>query len=462
MNQEKDNITYSFVNNNEKEVEIFVGIEIYGKSKIKGINGEYKTLFKDFIVKEIDRNGKILSINEDLTSPNFSRDLKDKYTTFNLIKVNRDTFEAVRKVSKALKIPPNLIHYSGLKDKQSISVQKMSIKGDFAKELKNLKIRDIFIRNIYPSKKPVKLGSHRGNHFTITVRNLDHVKNLKQDIEKRLNFLETFGFPNYFGLQRFGNYRPNSHIVGRLLLEGDYENAFKEYVSTTYSTESDESKRVRSEFNKNGNLQRAYDNFPKILKYEREMIKYLLEHPKDYQGATNTLPKDLIRLLISSFQSYLFNRMISTRVKKNIPLFKPVRGDVISILDDTNGNITQVKYIYGGKYDQFLKRALKINRALIVLPIIGSTTKLDEFPLMKTIFEDICKIEKINKDIFYSEYIDSSEFKGAIRAMTIKPSGLKMVEIAEDELNPGKSKVKIEFSLQKGSFATMLLRELIK
>ena len=451
LDQESDNITYSFCKNNEKEVENFVGIESYATHKIKGIKGEYKTLYKDFIVKEIDKNGKILNLKENRLSSSFSNELNDKYTTFNLTKVNKDTFEAVRKISKALNVPYNSVYYSGLKDKQSIS-----------KELKNLKIRDIFVRNIYPSKKPVKLGSHIGNHFTIALRNLEKINNLRQNVEKSLKFLNSFGFPNYFGLQRFGTYRPNSHIVGRLLLKGDYENAFKEYVSTTYSTESNESRKVRSDFRRDGDLKKAYDNFPKILKYERNMIHFLLENSENYQGAIETLPKDLIRLLISSFQSYLFNRMISSRVKKGISLFKPVKGDVISILDDYNGNVTQVKYIYGGKYDKFLKKALNLDRAIIVLPIIGSTTNLDEFPLMKTLFEEVSKSEKIDENIFNSEYINRSDFKGTIRAMTIKPSGLKMLEIADDELNQGKVKVKIEFSLQKGSYATMLLREIIK
>ena len=462
FNQEKSSTTYSFRNNNEKEVEKFVGIEIYSTHKINGIKGEYKVHYKDFIVKEIDKNGRILDIKEDYTSPTFSKELRDKFTTFNLIKINKDTFRAVKKISKALNIPYNLIYYSGLKDKQAISVQKISIKGNYVEQLKNLKLRDIFIRNINPTKKPVKLGSHLGNNFTITIRNLDNVKEVKHKIEKNLNFLSNFGFPNYFGLQRFGNYRPNSHIVGRFLLEGDYENAFKEYVSTTYSTEPSDSRKVRRDLRTDGNLKKAYDNFPKILRYERKMIQFLIENGGDYQGAINTLPIDLIRLLISSFQSYLFNRMLSLRVKKGIPLFKPVKGDVICILDDYDGNVTKIKYTFGGIYDKYLKKALKLNRASIALPIIGNSTILDEYPLIKYIYEEVAKSDRIDKNIFYSKYINGSEFKGSIRAMTVKPSGLKMVELTDDELYHGKKKIKIEFSLQKGSYATMLLRELIK
>jgi len=54
------------------------------------------------------------------------------------------------------------------------------------------------------------------------------------------------------------------------------------------------------------------------------------------------------------------------------------------------------------------------------------------------------------------------DFKGAFRAITVKPFGLNLLEFTEDNIFQEKFKLKLEFSLQKGSYATMLLRELIK
>ena len=459
---EKEIDTYLFLSNDDKEVERFVGIEVFATNNIPGIQGEYKKNIKDFIVKEIDKNGKILNIKEDYTYSSFSKELKDRYTTFNLIKINKDTFEAIRKISETLKIPYKYFKYSGLKDKFSISAQQISIKGNYIDKLKKLKVNDIFIRCIRPTRKPIKLGSHVGNNFTIVIRNLASNKKLGIQIEKIINHLNEFGFPNYFGLQRFGSYRPNSHIVGRYLLEKDFKKAFEEFVSTTYSTESIESKTVRREFRNSGDLEKAYDEFPKNLNYERNMIEHLMNNPMDYKGSINTLPSDLIKLLISSFQSYIFNRMVSKRVEKGIPLFKPVNGDVISILDDYNGNVTPVKYVYGKSYDFYLNKALNLNRATIVVPIIGIDTNLDKYPLMKSLYEEIAIQESFNKDIFSDNIIMEREFKGSIRALTVKPTMLKVLKFTDDDLNPGKYKIKIEFSLQRGSYATMLIRELMK
>jgi tRNA pseudouridine13 synthase len=192
------------------------------------------------------------------------------------------------------------------------------------------------------------------------------------------------------------------------------------------------------------------------------MIKHLIENPGDFQGSTNRLPKSLIRLLISSFQSYLFNRLISLRVKRGYSIFEPVLGDVISILDDVNGDLTQTTYIYGNGYDQYLLKALKMDRGAIVVPLIGYDTDLKRFPFFEKLFIDILEEEDFNVSIFNSNYFKEFEFKGAFRAMMNKPNSFQIIDIVEDETFSGKMKMKIKFSLKSGSYATMLLRELMK
>jgi len=449
-------------NNDEREVEKIVGIEVFSTSGINGIQGTIKNRYKDFIVKEITYTGHVLEINEDYAPTSYSVESKDNYTTFNLVKINKDTFEVVRLISDALGIAPKAIGYAGLKDKRAISVQQASIKGNHVEKLRKLKLNDIFIRNINPSKYPVKLGSNWGNHFEITIRNIEHNGDEKKKIEELLAILRKHGFPNYYGLQRFGTFRPNSHLLGRFILENDFKKAFDEFVIATYSSELPQSRSVREDLRKTGDLEKAYTSFPKSLNYEITMIKYLLDNPGDYEGAINHLPKYLIKLLISSFQSYLFNKIISLRHKKGISLTKPIKGDVFNILDDVNGNKTQIKYIYNGLYDKFLQEAYELNRAKIVFPLIGYNTNLDEFPSIKSLVLEIMDNEGISSDIFTNKLLKTYEFKGSFRPIITKPLGLKILEYTEDDLFQNRYKLKIEFSLQKGSYATLLLREIIK
>ncbi|MHA1688180.1 MAG: tRNA pseudouridine(13) synthase TruD [Promethearchaeota archaeon] len=458
---ENEDISISF-QNIEREIEKFVEIKFFNTSEIQGIKGIYKYDYKDFIVKEIPVSGEILEIREDFTEHFFPEDDNDKYTTFNLIKVNKDTFEAMDLICNQLKISPSLIFYSGLKDKLAITVQKMSIKGNYIDQLKRIRIRDLFIRNIHPTKKPVKLGSHWGNFFVITIRKIPNRENLKKDIEHLFKKLTTYGFPNYYGLQRFGTFRPNSHVVGRYLIERKYEKAFNEFVLSTYPPESNKSKKARTYLKETGDYKAALSLFPKSLQYERKILAYMIEHPEDYKGAFEVLPTDLKRLIISSYQSYLFNKMLSRRHEKSISFFIPQNGDVIAILEQANGTPTLIKYIFGSHYDEGLLKALERDRAAIVCPIIGYGINLENFPLMNQIFQEICKEEQINPDIFYDELFIKLDLKGTIRSLLVKPIGLNLLEFEEDEFHPNYKKLKFEFSLPKGCYATMLLREIIK
>ncbi|MBY8988363.1 MAG: tRNA pseudouridine(13) synthase TruD, partial [Candidatus Lokiarchaeota archaeon] len=103
-----------------------------------------------------------------------------------------------------------------------------------------------------------------------------------------------------------------------------------------------------------------------------------------------------------------------------------------------------------------------LNRAKIVYPLIGYNTKLDEFPNIKSLALEILDNEGISVDIFNSKLLETYEFKGSFRPIITKPLGLKILDYSEDDVFHNKCKLKIEFSLQKGSYATLLLREIVK
>lgn len=460
---ENSSFDVTFDHNSEREIERYVGIETFTTQSYTGIGGIYKLSHKDFIVREILSNGKTLDLHEDDEEDYMPVEFFDeKYTHFNLVKVKKDTFAAVRDICQKLSISPHQIYYHGLKDKQAISIQKMSIPGNYVKALKNLKIRDLYIKQIEPSNDPVKLGGNWGNNFTITLRKVNNRDNLEEHINEIIEIIKKRGFPNYYGLQRFGTFRPNSHIVGKYLIKEEFKKAFEEYVVKTYSTESDEAYVARRVIAEDEDFDKAYEMFPRGLDYERRMVDHMRKHPGDYKGSFNELPYDLITLLISSFQSYIFNQLITIRAKKGISLFEPIEGDVIAILDEENGNITQTQYIFDGLYDSYLREAIDLNRAEIVMPLIGHHTELEAYPLARILLKEVLEQEGIKEEIFQSKGFVKNDFKGATRNIMEKPLGLRIVDIKDDEKFPDYKKVILEFSIHKGSYATMLLRELIK
>ena len=89
-------------------------------------------------------------------------------------------------------------------------------------KLSEVKIKDVEIKNIYTSDHPVKIGNLIGNRFEITVSNID--KKIKSDsVKDVISFIEKYGgFPNFYGIQRFGIVRPITHVVGKYIVKGDF------------------------------------------------------------------------------------------------------------------------------------------------------------------------------------------------------------------------------------------------
>jgi tRNA(Glu) U13 pseudouridine synthase TruD len=81
---------------------------------------------------------------------------------------------------------------------------------------------------------------------------------------------------------------------------------------------------------------------------------------------------------------------------------------------------------------------------------------------MKELFKEFIKQENFDLEIFKSDLLKKHKFKGSFRPLTVKPLELRILDLVDDDLFPNRMKLKFEFSLQKGSYATVFLRELMK
>jgi tRNA(Glu) U13 pseudouridine synthase TruD len=70
--------------------------------------------------------------------------------------------------------------------------------------------------------------------------------------------------------------------------------------------------------------------------------------------------------------------------------------------------------------------------------------------------------EGVALDDFRVKGMSDLASKGEYRDCYIPVEGLELTDAGPDDLNPGKNKVIIRFSLKKGNYATVLLREIMK
>ncbi len=379
------------------KLEIETGVETY-KSTEEGIGGRIKRIPEDFVVNEIPLGAQISEDGE--------------HTHFTLKKTNWDTLRAIKQISSVLGVSQNRFGFAGTKDKKAVTTQRVSAWKVPIEKLQSLRIKDIELSDFSYSDVRINLGNLKGNRFTITIRNIDlGKKEIETRIEKISKELKS-GFPNFYGIQRFGVTRPITHLVGKAILQNDFESAVMIYLSEQFDEEGEESTRARRILAEKKDFKEAVRIFPKHLGYENAMLNHLLKNPNDFKGALKKLPKNLSRMFVHAYQSYVFNRALS----------------------------------------EYVDREIDVER----LPLVGTEIQIDE------ISSKILEKEKIKQTDFEIKELPELSSKGEYRNCFSFAENFKIFKIEKDELNDKKNKVVLQFSLERGMYATVFLREFMK
>jgi len=300
--------------------EVDVGLEVYLTSS-EPLGGKLKRLPEDFVVNEILKPPK--------------HDPDGKYVTARIESYNWETNRLIRSIARRLGISRNGISFAGTKDKRAITTQYFSINSTI-KKLDELDLADVHVIEKYRSNRKLEIGDLKGNQFRIKIKSIDREK---RSIEARVNdslsqLNNISGFPNFFGIQRFGIIRSITHRVGEKIVKKDLEKAVFTYIGNPCEREPQATKEARERIEKERDFKGARSYYPDKCTFELMMIDHLSRNENDWAGALETLPLNLKMMFIHAYQSYLFNLMLSQRIKKGIPLNEPIKGDIVIPLNN--------------------------------------------------------------------------------------------------------------------------------
>jgi tRNA pseudouridine13 synthase len=420
-----------------------IGIETFFTDH-KGIHGKLRTNPEDFIVNEIFLYPKKVD--------------NGCFTIAEISSKNWETHRLVRELSKRLKISQKRICFAGTKDKRAYSNQLMSFNNVSEDELSSVKIKDVTLGGVYRSDKPIRLGSLLGNKFEITVRNIQKTIRSEQ-IDMIASCLERYGgFPNFYGVQRFGVIRPITHIVGRHIINGDFESAVIDYIANPIKGEDEETYRLRENLHCSRDFSKALQLYPDVLNFEKAMLNRLVVAPDDFVGALRELPKNLLLMFVNAYQSFLFNKMLSVRIQKNIPLNEAVIGDIVTPL---RRNATDDQYITTTKGNiEKVNKQIKKNKAVVTGLLLGYDSVFSKGE-MGEIEQAVIEREKIDYRDFIIPKIPFLSSRGTRRAVLGVLNRIDW-KLHKDTLHSDKQALTLKFELQKGCYATSLLREFMK
>jgi len=276
------------------------------------------------------------------------------YAYYHLWKRDYNTSDALIQVAKAWNLNMKFINFAGTKDKRAITEQYISIQNGPRKDYKT---KDLKLFYIGQGQARINLGTHDGNFFRIVARNISA---RPKPIDR---------YKNYFDQQRFGTENKN-HIIGKAIIQGDYEHAVAMIGSLT-------------------------------------ALEHLKRQPNDYVGALKMIPKHTLKLYVHAYQSYLWNDMAQSSNEE-------------------------------------------------IVPIIGFNTETTPE------IEKILEREGIRTLDFVNRQIPQISAEGAMRKVYADVRDLEIGELDRDEENEGMHKVTIEFSLDKGAYATQAVAAMFK
>jgi tRNA pseudouridine13 synthase len=333
-------------------------------------------------------------------------------TYFWLTKRNWTTENALRVISRKLHTSPRRFKFAGTKDKIAITKQLVSAFKIPRDRLEKLRIKDLSMEIVGFGEAPVSLGTLKGNKFDITIRDIKPEEITK--LEKNFNKIKKAGFRNYFGEQRFG--KGNTHVIGKFILRGKLEPAVKEVICFAGEKERDDVKSAKKFATQHWkDWPSILEGFPTHLHLERDLLMWLARpnNQNDFAGALRVLPKYIRKLYVHAYQSFIWNSALKS--------LKTIKGNLL---------------------------------------VPGFATKLGKDTFSKAI-KKLLEKDDLTLESFKCVRIPEIAVEGEKREAIVKPKHLTISAPEDDELNAGKKKLKISFELPKGSYATVLLEELL-
>jgi len=281
-----------------------------------GLGGRLKASPEDFVVDEV--------------SVDLPRSEGGRYTAARLRTRNWETNRLVRELARRLRISRKRIAFAGTKDRRAVTTQLVQFEA-LPELLESLTLKDVEVLDTFRTDKRLEIGDLLGNRFRVVVREIPLPK---EEIETRAEAVARElrlhgGFPNFFGVQRFGSVRPITHVVGRHIVRGEFREAVHAYVANPIEGEGDESYAVREGLEATGDYAAALREYPREWGFEKAILNRLAQDPEDFVGALQALPINLLLMFVHGYQSYLFNRILSERMREGLPLGEPIEGDVV-------------------------------------------------------------------------------------------------------------------------------------
>ena len=366
------------------------------------------------------------------------------FALYQLTKQSIGTLEVINSVVDRWKIPRRRISYGGLKDKHALTTQFVTVHHGPKKPLTQRSFELEYLGQVRQAFVPADID---GNRFTITLRDMT-----VQEIERAESAAEDVrrdGVPNYFDDQRFGSLGSSGEWIAKPWCLGDWERTLWLALADPHRDDRSDDKKqkaiLRDHWGRWCECKQALSR-----SHRRSIVTFLADKEAagkliDFRGAFCNLNIDLRGLYLSAFQSALWNRMLTRRLKENAAPTSVIPFELKS------GPACFVSAFSSSSDSE----AVPLEEEF---PLPSARGKLEEGPTLDLLNAVVAE-EGLEKRQLRVKYPRDSFFSKSSRKTIIAVPDLEF-EFSDDDLYPKHKKVRLTFDLPRGSYATILIKRL--
>lgn len=351
------------------------------------IDAHFSKNTSDFVVREI---------------PLYEFSAKGEHAVIEIQKKDMTTKEALSALSSHLGVKMCDFGYAGLKDKEGMTTQFISLPSKFENLLSTFSHEKMKILQITRHHNKIRLGHLKANSFFIRLKKVSKINANK--LTNAINYLDVNGFANYFGYQRFGKFGDNA-LSGMKILDAKL------------------SQKANKKFN------------PKLAEfmvsaYQSELFNRWLCKRVEISRFSDEFPRGELKKI------YNFSDEIIDNLKSQRQFFKLFCGDVL-------GHYPFGKLFLCENLSDEVSKFIRKDRSVCGL-IFG-----------KKAFGSDGEAKKIENEIFFESEKFNHLISGSRRFAWVWADDIKY------NYNEDLAHFNLSFTLQKGSYATVFLREIL-
>jgi tRNA pseudouridine13 synthase len=367
----------------------------------------------------------------------YEDDPRGAWFVYLMDKQKLSTFEAVERICAAAHVQPADVSYCGLKDKQGRTTQLVAVHGKPV----DLQEPDLRLKALGRTAAPLSAANTTSNRFAVTVRDLS-----EEDVARLAGAVaevQRIGVVNYFDSQRFGSLKHGQGFLVKDLMRGDSESALRNFLARPSELDRTGDAKVKAFWREHWGDWEKRNPYPGAERYA-PVLRWLRLHPKDYLGAFLRTEPRWRGLQVFAYQSWLWNEGVKAYLREVVGIERLVS------LRYQAGTL-----LFPRAVDRDVAYALRSR----TFPLLAPATRFDD-PQVERAALAVLGREDMTLESLRVPGAPQIHFEPEDRPLLVVPGKLVVGESHDDELNRGKKRVNVAFTLPPGAYATLVVKRL--